>query len=1683
MRANYFLRNSFFLILFAFLGYVPTVSGQTTPVYGNEWINYSQTYYKVKVVKTGMHRLTYADLTSAGVSGVNPEKFQLFRRGQEVAVYVNGQADHVFNAGDYIEFYGEKNDGKMDVPTYKVPTNQVHQYYSLYSDTSAYFLTWGTQNGKRMQTKVSVTAGLTPEPRHYAEALRLKTNFYSNGERTARSWGDLGEGFVGDLFGNSKRDTIKGLINLETTGRPPVLEPAVVGWYIFNSHQVKFMVTPPTGSRRVLTNSSTGPTGIIAFPSMQYRKPKFNLLHTDITTAGVLTVRAHIPDSLIPPGDYMRMAYYKVTYARINNLNSKNQLIITDSVKTTPSYFLFTNPPANALAYDITDPYNVIRTEGVTSGAQKGFVFDPSTSPRRILIVNGLTPYIPTRPKSLHFRQINATAYDYIIVTHASLHSPVAGTPYNDPPRDYAAYRASPAGNSYRPIVLDMDSVYNQYHYGEQSPQAITNLMSWFLANGQPKFLMLMGKGYENSLLATRTTAANLVPTAGAPASDVLYTSDWRNNSFFPRVPTGRISVKTSADIVNYLEKVKGHDTLGVQDWRKNMLHLGGGHDAGEIAQFSRYLNNYKIKAEGPFLGAKVKTIIRNNSGGLVNINVKNEINTGLSLLTFFGHSSGNTSDIDIGYVTDPINGYNNPGKYPMILMNGCLAGNAFKPLNGGKFSFGEDWTLAPQKGAILFLGSTSDQSIPYALNNYSGSFYTTAFTDSAYYGKTIGEIQKRTIERSAGMASPTDLNNIEILCQMVLQGDPAVRLFAPEKPDYFVKTGGLNLQSDPPGGTVNSDTEHLDLVIDVKNPGKAIDSSLVVSVKRFLPNGDSITYPSQRFSPVYNESTVHFKIDNRNVAGFGTNIFEVTLDYGNHVSELNESNNTATLSKFLAGNGVLTLMPSEFSIVGSSTVTLVGQPADLVNAVARDYYFELDTVPTFNSAVKTSAIIRNATTSPSWTTTLLPSTAPNDSLVYYWRLRFNTFTGQQDTIWATSSFRYIPNSPPGWSQSHHGQFAKDNTTGITINQTTRQWEFSPLTRELQLSTAGGGVTFTAPGPYGILIDQTAYFDATCLAGTTPRILAVVLKPNSLEPYNKLAYPLCGRAVLTKDDFFYTFLMSNTSGVNAFGNFLKAVPNGYYVALVSVNNVPFSVLTPAQKANFKLIGSQMIDTLKTGYPFAIVGRKGAVTGTLVQEKTYDNSLGTAANMQAINFTVNLNGQGNTGTIVSTKIGPATSWTTLHHTVKKTGSDQYNLSLYGFNQSGTRAQLNPNIQGNTFSLSTIDATQYPFLQLEMTKTDTLASTPPQLKQWMVTYAGVPEGILRRDLTGGPQEDISVQASKGNVRLRFAFTNISDFDFADSLTVVRSVIGSKPLQDTITIKKLLAHDSVFFDYNFSTAGMKGNNTVRVEVNPQFLPELHYFNNFLEIPFTLAHSDLPPVLDVAFDGIHIMDGDIVSPSPHIAINLKDEDKFNFVQDPEKLEVFLLRPGALTYEKIDVKDASLVTLPNMADPGRDKRDFTITYNPKNLPDGIYKLRVQGRDNSENEAGFEPYSISFEVINESSISNFYPYPNPFSSNTRFVFTLTGYAENMPRNLKIQIMTLTGKVVREIQKEELGLIRVGNNISLPWDGTDEFGDKLANGAYLYRVVMEKAPLEEMKHRKTAGDKSFKKEYGKLYILR
>ena len=56
---------------------------------------------------------------------------------------------------------------------------------------------------------------------------------------------------------------------------------------------------------------------------------------------------------------------------------------------------------------------------------------------------------------------------------------------------------------------------------------------------------------------------------------------------------------------------------------------------------------------------------------------------------------------------------------------------------------------------------------------------------------------------------------------------------------------------------------------------------------------------------------------------------------------------------------------------------------------------------------------------------------------------------------------------------------------------------------------------------------------------------------------------------------------------------------------------------------------------------------------------------------------------------------------------------------------------------------------------------------------------------------------------------------------------------------------------------------------------------------------------------------------------------------------------------------------------------------------------------------------VVFTVINKPMISNLLNYPNPFTTSTAFVFTVTG--SEVPQNMRIQILTITGKVVGDHQ--------------------------------------------------------------------
>ena len=309
---------------------------------------------------------------------------------------------------------------------------------------------------------------------------------------------------------------------------------------------------------------------------------------------------------------------------------------------------------------------------------------------------------------------------------------------------------------------------------------------------------------------------------------------------------------------------------------------------------------------------------------------------------------------------------------------------------------------------------------------------------------------------------------------------------------------------------------------------------------------------------------------------------------------------------------------------------------------------------------------------------------------------------------------------------------------------------------------------------------------------------------------------------------------------------------------------------------------------------------------------------------------------------------------------------------------------------------------------------------------------------------------------------------------------------PRQDSLRVSDTLRDRLVF-----STTGMSGLNSFFMEINPyvngSFVitdqPEQEHFNNLLQIPFFVEEDDEHPILDVTFNGNHILNGDIVDPYSEILITLKDDNDFLIMDsdsDTTLFGIYITDPSG-NQTRVPFVDQSGNMIMQWVPANSQNKRFKIIWPAAFEQDGTYTLSVQGSDKSGNLSGDLDYNVDFEIIHESSITKMMNYPNPFSTSTRFVFTLTG--SQVPDDILIQIMTVSGRVIREISEDELGPIQIGRNVTeFAWNGTDQFGDPLANGVYLYRVIT-KINGEDIENRESGADQYFTKDFGKMYLLR
>ncbi len=1668
-----------------FLFFLLLAGAANAQPYHNEWIPFaggqdysSQQYFRISIWKEGVYRIGYNDMQNAGVpvsAWFDPNRFQIFTSGAEQFIRVkDANNDNLFGPGDYVEFYGNKASGKLDTELYDDPEYQPNPRFNLFNDTAAYFLTYNpfSTNNRRMVLETDVNySGYTAEASYVKEEFSQFTDVYNIGYRDYNKIADnsygQGEGYYSSEYpsGSSLGPTFN-IKNFLSSAGTPALEVVMAGANA-NDHPIEI-----TG----------GGTPMITQTTYAYDMWKFNVNATNLPASGSYAVQL-VPqvDVNMPSNpNYVQLGYVRLRYPRNFDFSGESlpQTMFVSGAAAKAYVQLDGITAASPLLYvignDTIKQVSLTQASGkvhglipVGSGEQHCYLIDNSQV--FALSGNALLQSVNTDTDPAHYGRFHnyltaGSSADFLMVANKNLWSSA---------QQYAAYKNT---TGHTVLLADVNELYDQFSWGvRKSPQAIRSFADFMIDHnpGVPKFLFMLGKSVMScNARSGNAYAINLVPTYGEPASDLMFTSHLNSAIFKPELATGRLAAQNNADVLAYLDKVTAFDANQFAlpaDWMKNVLHFGGGTNSGEQETLSSKLAIYRGIVEDTLFGGKVSTFLKSSTAP-IQINqsqyLQSMIDSGCSMMTFYGHAAGTSFDI----ATDDPENYHNKDRYPLVLALSCYVGD----IHSESRLLNERFILTPEKGAIAFM-AVPDKGIIESLDDYAVPFHQHLFQKD--YGKSIGESMQNTV---AEIVLP-DFNRKSVCMNMTLHGDPSLVLNQYQQPDYEVKAAGISYEP----AVITTELDSFTVKVAVANLGRNTSQSMHVLLSRIFPDGITKKDTIVQVPYITYKDTVAFKLPVDFKKGSGLNRFDVTVDVYDEVPEIDDlQNNTAHSVLQINSTDINPVYPDEYAIVPNANVTLKATTADLF-AAPRSYRFELDTTPFFNSPKFLTSTIHQATGIVQWVVPV----ACDSNTAYFWRIANDSIMSADTSIskkfqWKVSSFLFKPGKT-GWSQAHYYQFAKSSLSNMLMVDTTRLFRYILSEYSLVMTHIGNRPSFDINS---INIDYGG-------CAPVPQIAVAVL--DSIDFLNAWAADSCERYFgnynyyncytgqgcnRSRADRYFLFNSADSVQMDSLASMLQnGIPDGDYLMSWNVFPINYASIKASAKNAYANLGVTQMANLDNTKKFMFFMRKGQPQTLIYQEGHYPDS--------TLRINYQLVRDWDKGYVTSSVVGPATHWNQLHWSyshLEANSPDSISLQVVGITPNNQEVVLYSNLNSlQDQDLSSIDAAQYPYLKLKAYTEDSQFRTPPQLDRWQIYYDPVPEGALNTKYYSFVSDTVQ---EGDHVTLSMAFENISDVKM-DTLLVDYYLYDQNNVRHAIssvrTNRDLPPGDTLMTQVSFGTRGYLGVINLWIEANPRNdQPEQAHFNNLTSLKFNVMRDITNPLLDVTFDGVHILNGDIVSARPAIQIRLKDENRFIALNDTSDYRVSLTDPSGQSRYVHFEKSSGVTTSADLlrwSPAVLPDNSFTMDYNPSLLTDGVYELNVQATDESGNLSGQNDYRIQFEIVNQSSITEVVNYPNPFSTSTRFVFTLTG--ADVPSAMLIQIMTVTGKIVREITRDELGPIHIGKNITeFAWDGKDNFGDQLANGVYLYRVITQ-INGSNVDKRSTDLDKYFKRGWGKMYLLR
>jgi|GEM_PF-2045276 len=1173
-------------------------------------------------------------------------------------------------------------------------------------------------------------------------------------------------------------------------------------------------------------------------------------------------------------------------------------------------------------------------------------------------------------------------------------------------------------GDSLTVAVVDVERIYDEFNDGVKSPVAIRRFLQYADTNWaqpSPGYVMLIGDAsWDPQRRLPSSATIDYVPTSGIPSTDYMYTVAFGDSLLTWRQLIGRVPAVTVADAENFVDKLVEYDTLPPAAWNKRFVFMAGGASRDQVNQ---HRNQDHLMAEyvlSPSFRGDTATVWR-TSDELAQPDSKDadwarsEINKGTLWVSFSGHGATDIADLDYGYPEQ----FNNGNRYFVLATFSCQTGAFAEPAAPVR---NERFVLYPGRGAIASIGGTSFSYPMFDVNQkhllyqgitqspyerVMGALFTRAKYDGYFRDVAIGwnySIEGNILRNSLLMYN--------------LLGDPSMRIAVRATPELgFTDVHVSNGQ----GGEPVPGDSLMKLDARIWNFGMPADTVVRV-IASITDRSQSTYYDTVMVDRLGHHQDLEFELPLTMEAGEYT----IRLQADPERALADESylrDNDTSFTLRVRGNQPLPIEPVPFGrVAGYDDIVIrllnpsAGPGADI----------QIDTSATFATAFSNRNVGTMALDELTTTWTFSMPERFRSARRFWWRAVSTAGdTGVAGLFPIIESFTV--DGDPGAEFLVGGE--RQMAYGRIVNLANTPEGVGPGERQVPILLTGMG--------------QSRYSNGQVVPSSFTSVFIDGRNVNNpaRNGVNLLLLDRTTARILTQAAFAF-YAQPKTQDVDRFIAMVDTIQPGPIV-LLWVNGKSFDMGYRGDEIREALrsLGSHYADELEPEDSYVLIGGKGldpaATRDSLVRAAPL-RDLGIEPPYY-VSLRDTISAAAGEGSFVSPVVGPATQW--RNATFQHVGSAPLALTVFGVRRDGSRDSLSTVSGVVTIDLSHVDVKTYPNLEFRAGFPN---DTTLRLSDIRVDYDPSPELAIVPS-TVGMEPDSVLQGDPA--KLQATVVNLSRKYAAEHISVRLDLNGDiqRGALDTLHIEHLAPLDSVRHGYAIATTGLKGYNAFTLSANPADIPaEPYQQNNHISAALRVGLDAIPPGWAIYADDNRLIDGDYVNPRPRFEIRIYDNSSLNLAD-------------SVAIDKLII-DNDLI-LPR--DPGTEFRVMSdgdhrasFYYTPEQpLEDGEHELWAYLKDATGNADTIK--AVLFYVERDLKLRSVVNWPNPFFGKTTFTFMVSG--ATTPKNGEIGIYTVAGRKIKTIRlgptELQLGFNRV------EWDGLDDDRDQLANGVYLYKLMV------------------------------